>query len=64
MRTITVSSADVDVFHVAAVQYGDATLWHLIMAANNLSDPVIDGLTTLTIPAADPSQTGGVPQQG
>jgi hypothetical protein len=34
------------------------------MAANNLSDPVIDGLTTLTIPAADPSQTGGVPQQG
>ena len=62
-RTITVTAADVDLFHVAAVNMLDATQWHLIARANGLTDPRITGMMTLTIPVADPSQTGGVPSQ-
>ena len=61
--TITVTSAEIDLFHLAARLYGDATLWFLIARANGLIDPQINGLTTLVIPPADPTQSGGVPAQ-
>ena len=62
-RTITVTAADVDLFHVAAREMSDSTQWHLIARANGLTDPRISGMMQLTIPVADPSQTGGVPAQ-
>jgi len=62
-RTVIVTAADVDVFHIAAAQMGDATQWHRIMAVNGLSDPNITAMVTLIIPVPDASQTGGVPSQ-
>jgi hypothetical protein len=62
-RTITVTGADIDLFHIAAVQLLDATQWIRIAQLNGLRDPAITGLTTLIIPSLDPSQTGGVPNQ-
>ena len=62
-RIIQVTAADTDLFHVAARELRDATLWHMIATANGLSDPVITGLTQITIPVADPAQSGGVPPQ-
>ena len=60
---ITVSCADVDLYHVAAVQYGDATAWLAIADANGLTNADIIGITTLTIPAYDASFSGGAPVQ-
>jgi hypothetical protein len=63
MQTITVSTADVDLYHVAAVQWGDATAWLALAAANALTDPVIYGVMDIVIPDWDPSFSGGAPQQ-
>lgn len=62
-RIVTVTSADIDLFHVAARELLDSTQWHLIARANGLTDPRITGMMTLAIPVADPTQTGGVPSQ-
>ncbi len=62
-RTIPVTGADVDLFHIAARELNDATQWIRIAQLNGLSDPAITGITSLVIPSLDPSQTGGVPQQ-
>ena len=52
-------------FRVAAEQYGDATQWWRLARANGLSDPVLPGLVTLSIPAPDPSTAGdGLPLDG
>lgn len=37
-------------YQVALDWYGDATLWDVIAAANGLTDPIITGIQTLTIP--------------
>jgi nucleoid-associated protein YgaU len=54
MKTITVAGGNL--FAIAAQQYGDATQWYLIAAANGLKDPFLNGVVTLSIP---PAQTTG-----
>ena len=49
-KTVTVGGGNL--YDVAAQQYGDGTQWQKIAAANNLTDPALTGITTLTIPAA------------
>lgn len=49
-----------DLFRIAMQQLGDATQWNRIAALNGLTDPVLRGLTTLQIPAMDPSAGGGI----
>ncbi len=61
MRTITVTGGNL--FQVAAQQLGDATQWIRIAQANGLSDPMLEGLVTLRIPAVDPSAGGGIATQ-
>ncbi len=61
MRTITVTGGNL--FRVAAQQLGDATQWIRIAQANGLSDPMLTGLLTLSIPAVDPSAGGGIATQ-
>jgi hypothetical protein len=63
-NTVTVSPADVSLFHVAARALGNPLQWHQIAALNGLTDPSLSGLTVpmvLILPAADPSQTTGLP---
>ncbi len=57
----TISTAGGTLYHLAATELGDATQWIRIAQLNNLSDPVLQGLVTLHIPAPDPSKTGGLP---
>jgi hypothetical protein len=58
MQTVTVSQTTCEAL---AVQYlGDASQFVRIMSQNNLIDPDITDLVTLTIPDVDPTQTGGV----
>lgn len=59
MRTIVV--AGTDLFSVAAQELGDATQWFRIAALNNLTDPMLYGLTTLQIPSPDVTATDGLP---
>jgi hypothetical protein len=54
----TLSLAGGNLFSVAAQEYGDATAWTGIAQANNLTDPQLAGVNTLTIPP-NPT-TGGV----
>ncbi len=49
-KTVTVGGGTL--YDVAASQYGDATKWTDIATANGLSDPMLSGINTLTIPAA------------
>jgi nucleoid-associated protein YgaU len=58
MKSVTVSGGTL--FRVALDQYGDATQWWRIAAANGLSDPVLTGVVTLSIPARDSRNTGGL----
>lgn len=61
-KVVTVSGADVDLFWVAAAQYGDATAWLAIADANGLENADLpSGLTTLTVPDWQASFSGGVP---
>jgi nucleoid-associated protein YgaU len=48
-KTITVGGGDL--YSIASQQYGDATRWTDIAAANGLTDPVLTGFNTLIIPA-------------
>lgn len=61
MARITVAGGNL--FAVAAQQLGDATQWIRIAQTNNLTDPMLIGVITLSIPQADPNATGGIPQQ-
>lgn len=54
-RTITVAGGNL--FRIAAERLNDATQWYRIALANNLTDPMIDGVVTLTLPP--PDSTGG-----
>ncbi|MDE2302435.1 MAG: hypothetical protein KGK11_07720 [Sphingomonadales bacterium] len=56
----TLTTADTDLYHIAAAAYGDARGWTRIAAANGLSDPTLTGITTLTVPPADGSAFTGV----
>ncbi len=61
MRTLTIAGGNL--FRIAAEQLGDATQWVRIAELNGRSDPVLRGLTTLTLPDLDPASGGGIAQQ-
>jgi len=61
MQAITVAGGTL--FHLAASQLSDATQWIRIAQANNLSDPVLQGVVTLVIPDPDPTAGGGIAAQ-
>lgn len=61
MRTVTVAGGTL--FRVALDQLGDATQWVLVAQLNGLSDPMLNGLTTLRLPPVDPNAGGGVVRQ-
>lgn len=61
MKTISVVGDNL--FHIAAVQLGDATQWIRIAQLNNLSDPVLVEITNLLIPDVDLSAGGGIAPQ-
>ncbi|CAE6838164.1 LysM peptidoglycan-binding domain-containing protein [Paraburkholderia nemoris] len=48
-KTITVGGGDL--FTIASQQYGDASRWVDIAKANGITDPVLTGINTLTIPS-------------
>lgn len=58
MNTLVVVGGDL--FRIALQQLGDATQWNRIAALNGLSDPVLQGLVTLVVPAVDKMAGGGV----
>lgn len=60
-KIVTYSGADVDLFHIALREYGDATEWVRIAEANGLTDPSIGGTVTLTIPNPSQTKSGGIP---
>jgi nucleoid-associated protein YgaU len=59
MRKVIVVAGG-NLFFLAAQYYQDATQWVRIAQANNLSDPVLQGLTTLVIPEVDLAAGGGI----
>ena len=61
MNTITVAGGNL--FQIAASELGDATQWLRIAQLNGLSDPMLNGVTTLLIPAPDPPAGGGIAAQ-
>jgi nucleoid-associated protein YgaU len=61
MQTIQVAGGNL--YRIAARYLGDATQWVRIAQLNGLSDPMLSGVTTLLIPAVDPSAGGGVAAQ-
>ncbi len=57
-RVVTVAGGNL--FKLAAEYLNDATQWIRIAQANQLSDPVLNGIVTLTIPPVDAAAGGGV----
>ncbi len=57
-RVITVAGGNL--FAIAAQYLNDATQWIRIAQLNGLTDPVLQGVNTLSIPAMDPTAGGGV----
>ena len=49
-----------NLFSIAAIYLQDATQWIRIAQANNLSDPVLTGVTKLIIPDINLTLGGGV----
>lgn len=50
VRAVTLSGGNL--YQVASEQYGDAAKWTSIAAANQLTDPQLSGIQTLTIPSS------------
>ena len=61
MKTITVVGDNL--FRIAATQLADATQWIRIAVLNDLSDPMLAGVTTLSLPDVDPGAGGGIAAQ-
>ena len=61
MKRVTIAADNL--FHVAAQQLGDATQWIRIAQLNNLSDPMLTGVTDLLIPDVDRTAGGGIAAQ-
>jgi hypothetical protein len=57
-QTITVAGGNL--FALAAQYLNDATQWIRIAQANNLSDPVLQGICTLVIPPVNEAAGGGI----
>lgn len=47
-----------NLFSMASKEYGDASAWTTIAKANNLTDPQLSGINTLTIPKTSDSSGG------
>lgn len=60
-QTITVIGGNL--FQIASVYLGDATQAIRIAQRNGLSDYFLSGVVTLTLPAVDKGDTGGVTPQ-
>ena len=50
-QVTTITIAGGNLFAIAAQYLGDATQWNRIAALNGLTDPVLTGITTLTLPS-------------
>ncbi len=61
MKTVTIAGGNL--FQIAATELGDATQWIRIAQLNNLSDPMLSGVSTLLIPDRDPNAGGGIAAQ-
>ncbi len=61
MQIIMVTGGNL--FQIAGQYLGDATQWVRIAALNDIRDPWLNGLVTLTLPDIDPSAGGGIGQQ-
>ena len=61
MQTITVTGGNL--FQIAATELSDATQWIRIAQLNNISDPMLIGVVTLTIPDIDQGAGGGIAPQ-
>jgi hypothetical protein len=61
MRNVLVTGENL--FRIAAVQLSDATPRIRIAQLNNLTDPMLVGLTKLLIPDADRNAGGGIADQ-
>ncbi len=61
MKTIMVTGGNL--FQIAAQYLGDATQWIRIAQLNDITDPWLTGLMTLTLPDLDASAGGGIGQQ-
>ena len=55
-----VTVAGGDLYRLALQYLGSSEQWNRIAQANGLIDPVLTGITTLTIPKPDPTLGGGV----
>ena len=62
MRSILVTGSNL--FAIALQELGDATQWYRIATLNNISDPMLYGLKSLTIPDIDTTAGGGLPPNG
>jgi len=60
MSVQVVTVAGGNLFALAAKYLNDATQWIRIAQANNLRDPVLSGVVTLTIPAVNAAAGGGI----
>ena len=61
---VTVSAADVSLFHVATAQPANPTQWNRIAVLNGRTDPWPYDLTVpvvMNLPNVDAMQTGGLP---
>ena len=61
MKTISVAGGNL--FQIAAQYLGDASQWLRIAQLNGLSDPILSGVVTLTIPNTDQNAGGGIGTQ-
>jgi hypothetical protein len=61
MSTLTIAGGNL--FRIAAEQLGDATQWIRIAQLNDISDPMLTGLVTLTLPDPDQAAGGGIANQ-
>lgn len=61
MSETKITVAGGNLYALAALHLGDATQWIRIAQLNRLSDPVVTGVVTLTLPPIDRGAGGGVP---
>lgn len=54
----SVTQAGGNLYDIAAKAYSDATAWTTLAKANNLSDPQLTGINTVTIPATPDGSNG------
>lgn len=57
-RVVTVAGGNL--YAIAALYLGDATKWYQVAKANKLTDPMIVGVQTLTIPQSSIASNGGI----